>query len=31
MLELVKNTGETIDLTLILMSEHKVKLPDYLS
>ncbi len=29
-LELVKNTGETVDMTLILMSEWKSKLPTYL-
>jgi type III restriction enzyme len=29
-LELVKNTGETVDMTLILMSDWKSKLPDYL-
>lgn len=29
-LELVKKTGETVDMTLILMSEWKTKLPDYL-
>lgn len=30
-LELVKNNGETVEGTLILMSEWKSKLPDYLS
>lgn len=30
-LELVKNTGETVQGTLILMSEWKTKLPAYLS
>ncbi|MCA8927008.1 MAG: DEAD/DEAH box helicase family protein [Alphaproteobacteria bacterium] len=30
-LELVKNTGETVQGTLILMSEWKTKLPEYLS
>jgi len=29
-LELVKNTGETVDMTLILMSERETKLPEYL-
>jgi type III restriction enzyme len=29
-LELVKKTGETVDMTLILMSEWKAKLPTYL-
>ena len=29
-LELVKNTGETVDMTLILMSEWESKLPTYL-
>ena len=29
-LELIKKTGETIDMTLILMSEWKSKLPTYL-
>lgn len=29
-LELVKNTGETVDMTLILMSERDTKLPEYL-
>lgn len=29
-LELVKNTGETVQGTLILMSEWKTKLPSYL-
>lgn len=29
-LELVKNTGETVDMTLILMSEWETKLPGYL-
>ena len=29
-LELVKKTGETVDMTLILMSEWQSKLPTYL-
>ncbi|MEY9281674.1 DEAD/DEAH box helicase [Bradyrhizobium yuanmingense] len=29
-LELIKNTGETVDMALMLMSEWKAKLPDYL-
>ena len=29
-LELVKNTGETVQATLVLMSEWKTKLPEYL-
>ena len=29
-LELIKNNGETVEGTLILMSEWEAKLPDYL-
>jgi type III restriction enzyme len=29
-LELVKDTGETVECTLILMSEWKSKLPEFL-
>jgi len=30
-LELIRDTGETVACTLILMSEWETKLPDYLS
>jgi len=29
-LELIQNNGETVNCTLILMSEWKTKLPEYL-